>query len=118
MTRNEFDQFCKSLKSTTHVVQWHGTSVWKVGGKIFALAPLEKEDTPQTFAFKASDFAFEILTQQPGIKPSPYLARAKWIMIENEEALSDEDLKSYITEAHEIIAKKLTKKQQKELGLV
>lgn len=118
MTREEFDTFCSSLKATTHVVQWQGASVWKVGGKIFAIAPNVAKGEAQTFSFKASDFAFEILPQQPGIRPSPYLARAKWVFVETDDALSDDDLKSYLAEAHEIIANKLTKKLQKELGFI
>ncbi len=39
MTREEFDHYCSSLKSTTHIIQWHGASVWKIGGKIFAIHP-------------------------------------------------------------------------------
>ena len=118
MTREEFDTFCSSLTATTHVIQWAGASVWKVGGKIFAIAPNVTEGEFQTLSFKVSDFAFEILTQQQGIIPAPYLARAKWVQISEEDAMNDEDLKSYITEAHEIIAKKLTKIMQKELGLL
>ena len=33
MTYEEFNAFCGSLPATTHVVQWGGADVWKVGGK-------------------------------------------------------------------------------------
>ncbi|WP_348541452.1 MmcQ/YjbR family DNA-binding protein [Sulfitobacter albidus] len=37
MTRDELCQFCASLPHATHVVQWGGADVYKVGGKLFAV---------------------------------------------------------------------------------
>ena len=37
MTRKDYDAFCKSLPHATHVVQWGDASVWKIGGKVFAI---------------------------------------------------------------------------------
>jgi predicted DNA-binding protein (MmcQ/YjbR family) len=33
MTCDDYNAFCASLPATTHVVQWGGSHVWKVGGK-------------------------------------------------------------------------------------
>ena len=38
MTLEDYNGFCASLASVTHVVQWGGADVWKVGGKVFAIA--------------------------------------------------------------------------------
>ncbi|WP_417465350.1 MmcQ/YjbR family DNA-binding protein [Kordiimonas sp.] len=126
MTREEFDAYCKTLKATTHVVQWGGASVWKVGGKIFAICsnwgPDDKETddmaAPARISFKCSDLSYQILCELEGIVPAPYLARAKWVQLQSADALSKDDLKSYIADAHGIIAAKLTKKMQTELGLL
>ncbi len=125
MTLDDFNQFCSSLTSTTKVIQWGGAHVWKIGGKIFAIASywgpntknksLPKEGSK--ISFKCSNFSYSILIEQKGIIPAPYLARAKWVQLEDCDALNDEDVKSYITQAHSIIAAKLTKKRQAELGL-
>lgn len=117
MTRNEFDTFCASLKATTNVVQWGNNSVWKVGGKIFAICSDNSDSNELRFSFKCSDLNFQILSEVDGIIPAPYLARAKWVLITSARAMSDEDAKDYITEAHKIISRKLTKKLQAELGL-
>ncbi|MEL7528945.1 MAG: MmcQ/YjbR family DNA-binding protein [Pseudomonadota bacterium] len=117
MTRDEFDAFCKSLPATTHVIQWGNASVWKVGGKIFAICSRWGDGDHQRIGFKCSDMSYSLLTQQDGMIPAPYLARAKWVQMETEGALSEEDLKAYIVAAHKIIAAKLTKKARKELGL-
>ncbi|MCT4655491.1 MAG: MmcQ/YjbR family DNA-binding protein [Cohaesibacter sp.] len=125
MTRDEFDRYCASLQATSHVIQWGGASVWKVGGKIFAICSNWGEDakpdpdgiiTPK-FSFKCSELAYEVLTEQEGIIPAPYLARAKWVQLETPAAMEDEDIRLHIDAAHEIIGRKLTKKLQKELGL-
>ncbi len=117
MTRDDFDAFCAKLTATTHVVQWGNASVWKVGGKIFAICSGWGEGDFPRFSFKCSDISYSLLTQQEGLIPAPYLARAKWVQMEKEGALSDDDLKAYIEAAHRIISGKLTKKTQKELGL-
>lgn len=127
MNREDFDQFCASLPATTHVVQWGGSSVWKVGGKIFAVCAAWGSDKPTAndtgkpakdrIGFKCSELSYDILRQQPGIIPSPYLARANWVQVRDEGALSDRDLKAYIKQAHEIISRKLTLSLQKQLGL-
>ncbi|CTQ54475.1 hypothetical protein LP7551_03008 [Roseibium album] len=117
MTRDEFDTFCKSLPGTTHVIQWGNASVWKVGGKIFAICSRWGDGDEPRFSFKCSDISYSLLIQEEGMIPAPYLARAKWVQMEEEGALSNEDLKAYIVAAHKIITGKLTKKVQKELGL-
>lgn len=130
MTRDEFDTYCKGLKATTHVVQWGGASVWKVGGKIFAICSnwgtdenCEEKEIEGTggearISFKCSDLSYQILCELGGVIPAPYLARAKWVLVKAGSVLSDDDVRSYIEEAHTIVASKLTKKMQRELGLL
>ena len=117
MTRDEFDYFCQSLKSTTNVIQWGNASVWKIGGKIFAICSHWGEGDHQKIGFKCSDLSYRVLIEQDNIVPAPYLARAKWVQLQNDKAMSDADIKSYIVEAYKIIASKLSLKKQRELGL-
>lgn len=121
MTRDEFDAYCGSLKATTHVVQWGNASVWKIGGKIFAVCSSwgEKtgEGTGQRISFKCSDMAYALLTEEENIAPAPYLGRAKWVQLQTEDAMSDDDIRGYIAHAHDIVAGKLTKAQRAELGI-
>ncbi len=115
---DEYNSFCRSLPATTHVVQWGGAHVWKVGAKVFAIAGWSKEEQPY-ITFKCSDMSFEILRQQPGLRPAPYLAPrgGKWIQMNGEPGLDDDAMKDYIAESHRLISLKLTKKLQAELGL-
>ena len=117
MTRLDFDAFCGALTGTTHVVQWGGSSVWKIGGRIFAICSIWGEGSHSKISFKCSNLAYDILTEQPGIIPAPYLARAKWVQVESADAMGDDDLRDYLRAAYDIIAGKLTKTQRRALGL-
>jgi predicted DNA-binding protein (MmcQ/YjbR family) len=117
MTRKQFNAFCRSLPAATHVVQWRGAQVWKVGGKVFAIGGGSDEEP--TFTFKASDLSFEMLKDQDGLRPAPYLASRglKWIQHYAKPGLPDGELKDYLRQSHRIVAQGLSKKKQKELGL-
>ena len=117
MTRDEFNRFCKGLRATTHVVQWGNSDVWKVGGKVFAICGWA--EVGDAFTFKASEIAFEVLKDQPGIRPAPYLASRgfKWLQHYAPPGLSDEELRSHIVLSYEMVAKALSKKKQAELGV-
>ena len=117
MTRDEFNDYCQSLHATTNVIQWGNSSVWKIGGKIFAICSVWGKGDAQKIAFKCSDLSYRILIEQDGIQPSPYLARAKWVQILNDDAMDDADVKTYIERAYLIVSAKLTKLKLQELGL-
>lgn len=118
MTLDEFNQFCASLIATSHVVQWRGAHVWKVGDKVFAISRWDDEDQPQ-ITFKVSELAYELLQDVPGCRPAPYLASRgmKWIQHFDRPGLSDDELKGYLAASHRIVSLGLTKKKQKQLGL-
>ena len=61
--------------------------------------------------------SYRLLTEQDGIIPAPYLARAKWVQLEKSDAMDDEAIKAYIAAAFKIIVAKLTKAQRKALCL-
>jgi predicted DNA-binding protein (MmcQ/YjbR family) len=117
MTRDEFDAFCRSLPAVSHVVQWGGASVRKVGGKIFAICSNWGDGDHPKISFKCSDMSYAVLRERDGIIPAPYLARAQWVQIEYPTAMSSADIKLYIQEAHRIITGKLSRAKRRELGL-
>lgn len=118
MTYDEFNDFCGSLPATSYIVQWGGSHVWKVGGKVFAVAGWEKSDKP-AFTFKTSEIDFELLRDEPGFRPAPYLASRgfKWIQQYDVPDEADDELRRYLRESHRIVSSGLTKIKQKELGL-
>ena len=118
MDRDRFNRFCAGLTATTHVVQWGGADVWKVAGKVFAVAGWSDTDHAG-ISFKVTPLSFEILQEQPGLRPAPYLAARgmTWIQLHDEPGLSDTDLEAYLTRSHALVAAGLSKKKQREFGL-
>jgi predicted DNA-binding protein (MmcQ/YjbR family) len=116
----EYNAFCRSLPRTTHVVQWGGAHVWKVGGKVFAIAWGDDEDADNLrVTFKCSDLSYDMLKELPGLRPAPYLASRgmKWIQRTGPDTMDDAGLRDYLAESHRIVALGLPKRVQKELGL-
>ena len=118
MTYDEFNRFCGSLPATSHVVQWGGSDVWKVGEKVFAIGGWDDGDG-ERITFKVSKIAYEMLKEQPGLRPAPYLASRgmTWIQHYDTPGLDDDELRDYLRESHRIVSLGLTKKRQRELGL-
>ncbi|MEL7428954.1 MAG: MmcQ/YjbR family DNA-binding protein [Pseudomonadota bacterium] len=118
MALEDYNAFCASLPATNHVVQWGGAHVWKVGSKVFAVGGWS-EDEQLAVTFKCSPQSYDILKEQPGLRPAPYLASRgmKWIQMTSEETFSEDDLKTYLKESHRLAAQNLTKKVRVELGL-
>ncbi len=114
MTPKAFHDAALAMPGAAFDVKWGVDHVFSVGGKMFAVAG---EDGAGHYAFKASDLAFEMLVEQGVARPSPYLARAKWVQLVAHDALEDAELKSYLAEAHRLVAAKLTKKARAALGL-
>lgn len=117
MTLDEFDAWCGSLPVTTFVVQWGGAHVWKVGGKVFAIGGWNNGEPG--FTFKVSKMSFEVMKDEPGLRPAPYLASRgmSWIQHYARPGLTDKDLKAYLSNSHQIVSSGLTKKKRRELGL-
>jgi predicted DNA-binding protein (MmcQ/YjbR family) len=116
MTRSDYDVFCRSLPHTTNVVQWGDASVWKVGGKVFAIGGwFEGHEFAVTF--KCSETSFAILKELPGARPAPYLASRglRWIQRFDARSLSDHDLKQYVRQSYAMILAALPKKTQAAL---
>ncbi len=71
------------------------------------------------FTFKVSPIAYEMLKDQPGLRPAPYLASRgmKWIQQFEKPGLRATDLRDYLRQSHAIVAAGLSRRKQAELGL-
>lgn len=92
--------------------QWGDHQVYKVGGKMFAVLT-----DRGAASFKANDVAFEMLVETGQARPSPYMTRAHWLYVDDLKQFPPAELRQYIAASHALVAKKLTKKAQRELGL-
>lgn len=118
MTYEEFNTYCESLPATTYVMQWGKSHVWKVAGKVFAIGGWDKNHG-EAYTFKTSQLNFDILKDEAGYRPAPYLASRgfTWIQMYDCAKDSDDQLYDFLQESHRIVSLGLTKKKQKEFGL-
>ncbi|ESQ87658.1 hypothetical protein ABAC460_18455 [Asticcacaulis sp. AC460] len=117
MTPESCNALCAGLPATSHVVQWGGSDVWKVSGKVFVIAGEEGDHF--AVSFKVSQLAFEALRDHPDCRPAPYLASRgmKWIQYYRGDVMDDGELEDLIRQSHAIVAAGLPKKTRVSLGL-
>jgi predicted DNA-binding protein (MmcQ/YjbR family) len=115
LTAAQLQALCGHWPGVTRDTKWGVDLVFSVGGKMFAVMPSDGSEGGR-LSFKVDDDRFLALTDQPGIIPAPYLARAHWISITEPQRLATAELAAYILDAYTLVRAKLTKKLQAELG--
>ncbi|MRW90097.1 MmcQ/YjbR family DNA-binding protein [Duganella sp. FT80W] len=113
MNLNKAKAYCRTLPGATEDIKWESNLVFSVGEKMFAVTSADGSE--RGISFKVDDDRFLELTDRPGIIPAPYLARAKWVYIENPKAVSDAEVQQLLKRSHELVFAKLTKKLQREI---
>ncbi len=106
-------KYCIALPHTTEQVQWGNDLVFKIGGKMYAVTPLEP--APNWLAFKCTPENFAELVERPGIIPAPYMARAQWVALESKDALPRAEIKKLLRQSYDLVKTKLPKKVQAAL---
>jgi predicted DNA-binding protein (MmcQ/YjbR family) len=99
-----------SLPAVTKVIQWGASDVYKVGGKVFAICGDEG------VSFKVTEIGFLALTEAGPGRQAPYCAKGQWVNVPL-EGPARADLTDWLSNAHGLIAAKLTRKARAELGL-
>ena len=110
MTRAEVEVQAFALPAVTKVIQWGGSDVFKVGGKVFAIGGNE------SLSFKVSEIAFLVLTESGVGRQAPYCARGQWVAVGLPQA-PPHDVADWLAAAHSLLAAKLTRKTRAELKL-
>ena len=111
MTREDVAAVALALPAVTTVVQWGGSDVYKVGGKVFAVCGL-----PGGLSFKVSPIGFVVLTEDGPGHQAPYFAKGHWVNVALDEVEAD-DVVGWLATAHSMMAAKLTLKARAELGI-
>ena len=114
MNIETLQKFCLSLPAVTEDVKWDNDLVFSIGGKMFCVAAL---DAPFKCSFKVKDEAFEELSNSEGFIPAPYMARAKWVLVNDAQKLNKKEWETFIQHSYEMVKAKLTKKLRTELGI-
>src|SRR6516164_6221262 len=104
---------CLSFPHTREMVQWEADLVFKVDGKMFAVAPLEV--APVRLSFKCTPESFVELCERPGIIPAPYMARAQWVALQSLDAVPDDELRGLLAKSYSLVWERLAKKLREGL---
>ena len=113
MTLEEIQSICNSFKGVTQDIKWDDHLCFNVGGKMFLVtAP---DSVHVSASIKVSDEDSELLTQREGIIPAPYMARYKWVFIDDINRLSTAEWEHYLKQAYQLIFAKLPAKAKKEI---
>jgi predicted DNA-binding protein (MmcQ/YjbR family) len=113
MNLSKAKTLCRSFPGATEDIKWGADLVFCVGGKMFAVTG--NADDADGISCKVDDDRFLELTDRPGIIPAPYLARAKWVRIDNLKAVNDDEAAALLTRAYQLVFAKLTRKLQREI---
>jgi predicted DNA-binding protein (MmcQ/YjbR family) len=114
MNIEQLQQICAKLPGVTEDIKWENDLCFSVGGKMFLVASLQQ--VPTSASFKVTDDQFAELSLKKGFKPAPYMARHKWIWLEDINLLTTKQWAFYVSQSYEIIKQKLPKKIQKQLS--
>ena len=104
---------CLGLPAVTESLQWGEHLVFKVAGKIFAMANLEGGGN--RLSFKCAPEEFTELIEMEGIIPAPYLARAHWVSLETWDALPAKEITVRLRRAYDLIRDRLPRKIRMEI---
>ena len=113
MTPAALEKAAMALPGATLSIQWGDDRIYKVAGKIFA----GTDGASTNLSLKATEIAFEALTETGRARPAPYMARAKWVMFDDLAGLDDAEVIDWLKTSHALVVAKLTRKVRAELGL-
>ena len=104
---------CLKFPHATEEVTWGADLTFRISGKIFAVTVLEP--APVWLSFKCTAENFAELTERQGIIPAPYMARNRWVALQQRDALSRDELSVLLRESYDLVFAKLPKKTQQGL---
>jgi predicted DNA-binding protein (MmcQ/YjbR family) len=113
MNIEEIQKICAEWPGVTEDIKWGADLVFSVGGKMFCVVGLEQ--TPASASFKVTDEEFDELSVSPGFKPAPYVAKYKWVWIEDISKMKKTDWKKYLKQSYELVKAKLPAKIKKQI---
>ena len=115
MNIEEIETICRKMPGVTEDVKWEHDLVFSIGGKMFCVVGLDQ--VPTTASFKVKDEEFEEMCNRPGFKPAPYVAKYKWVLIEDISKMKKSEWKKYLKQSYELVKNKLSAKLKKQLGV-
>ena len=113
MDLEEFRDYCLSKIAASESMPFgEGILVFKVAGKLFALAPLD--EIPVTVNLKCDpDLALALRDQYDQVQPGYHMNKKHWNTVEIEGEIPDAELRKMIDHSYDVVAKALPKSTAK-----
>ena len=115
MNIEDIQSICRKLKGVTEDIKWEHDLVFSIGGKMFCVVGVDQ--SPTTASFKVRDEEFEEMCNWPGFTPAPYVAKYKWVFIDDINKMKKGDWKKFIEHSYHLVKEKLPAKLKKQLGV-
>lgn len=116
MKSNELEALCVGWPGVSNSIKWEDDLVFSVAGKMFAVYCLRGPHR-ERISFKVDRERFLELTDQPGITPAAYMARAFWVTISEPDRFARAKIGEFLRHSYELVRAGLSKKQQTALGV-
>jgi predicted DNA-binding protein (MmcQ/YjbR family) len=104
--------YCLSFPAAAEKLQWADALCFKVREKMFAVLGLDQV----RLTFKCTREVFADLIERQNIRPSPYLGRHSWVMLDRLDALSDDEIQHLLQQSYEMVSAKVPKAASKQIG--
>jgi predicted DNA-binding protein (MmcQ/YjbR family) len=116
MNLEEFREYCLQKRKVTEGMPFGETVlVFKVAGKMFALASLD--EVPATANLKCDpDRALELRDRYEEVQPGYHMNKKHWNTVSIEGAIPAPELRRMIDHSYELIVQSLPKKQRERLS--
>jgi len=116
MSAEGLDALCARWPGATRSIKWEVDLVWSVAGKMFAVMCTLGPDRGR-LSFRVESERFVELSEQPGIAPAHYMARAFWVSVTEPERFSEAELAGFVRRSYELVCEALPKKARAALGV-
>jgi predicted DNA-binding protein (MmcQ/YjbR family) len=115
MKVDDIREICQELPGVTEDIKWGHDLVFSVDDKMFCVVGLDQ--SPTSASFKVTDEEFGEMSERPGFKPAPYVAKYKWVWVDDISRMGKTEWKKYTRQSYDLVKEKLPLKTKKKLGL-
>jgi predicted DNA-binding protein (MmcQ/YjbR family) len=115
MTRDAVLNHCASKPGAVEDFPFgDGVAVFKIGGRMFALVPLE--GSPGSVNLKCDpELALALRDQYPAVRPGYHQNKRHWNTVELDGSIEDDELRWMIDHSYELVVNSLTRAERARL---
>ena len=115
MDLESFREYCLKKRAVTEDMPFgEDVLVFKVGGKMFALASLD--NVPATANLKCDpDLALDLRDRYEQVRPGYHMNKKHWNTVELEAGIPDAELRKMIDHSYDLVVKSLPKAARHKL---